>query len=78
MKSLKQDAKSKEERKVLWAKIVSAFNEICSRNCDEEKLKQALNRIKRNAVITKAHALFYDEDEDNHTICRFVTDVGNK
>ena len=71
MKAIRQDPVSIEKRKILWAKIVSSFNEICNRTCDVQKLKDALNRIKRNSVITKAHSLLYDEFDDNHTLCRF-------
>ena len=71
VKVLKQDSETKEKRKILWNQIVSAFNDICGRQCDVQKLKYALNRIKRNAVITKAHSLLYDEYDDNHISCRF-------
>ena len=62
--SKQRSPEAKEKRKVLWYRILSAFNEICGRNCDAQKLKNALNRIKRNSVITKAHSLLYDEYED--------------
>ena len=72
MKVASRDLDTKEKRKTLWNQIVPAFNEICGRNCDVQKLKNALTRIKSNTVITKAHALFYDEYDDKHKICRFT------
>ena len=54
---------------MLWKQIVPAFNEICGNDFDKEKLDRALKRIKMNTNL-KAHALLYDENDDNHTICR--------
>ena len=74
MKFACRDPEVRETRKLLWAKIASAFNEICGKTCDAVKLRQALNRIKRNTVNTKAHSLFYDEHDDKHTICPLKTE----
>ena len=66
---MRKDSKTQEKRRMLWKQIVPAFNEICGNDFDKEKLDRALKRIKMNTNL-KAHALLYDENDDNHTICR--------
>ena len=68
-KRMRKDSKTQEKRRGLWTQIVPAFNEICGNDFDKEKLDRALKRIKKNTNL-KAHALLYDENDDNHTICR--------
>ena len=55
-----RDPKTLEKRKVLWTQIVPAFNEICGINCDVQKLKDTLRRIKRTTKW-KSHSLLYDD-----------------
>ena len=66
---MRKDSKTQEKRRMLWKQIAPAFNEICGKDFDKEKLDRALKRIKTNTNL-KAHALLYDENDDNHTICR--------
>ena len=55
-----KDDETIEKRKALWAQIVPAFNEICGINCDLQKLKNTLMRIKRTQKW-KAHSVLYDD-----------------
>ena len=68
-KRMRKDSKTQEKGRMLWKQIVPAFNEICGNDFDKEKLSRALKRIKTNTNL-QAHALLYDENDDNHTICR--------
>ena len=58
--TLQRDPETKEKRRALWAQILPAFNEICGINCDVQKLKATLNRIKRT-TNWKSHSVLYDD-----------------
>ena len=49
-----------EKRRALWSQIMSAFNEICGLDCDMNKLKNTLKRIKQT-TYWKSHSLLYDD-----------------
>ena len=58
-KGQSKDDETVEKRKILWAQIVPAFNEICGINCDVKKLKDTLIRIKKTRRWI-AHSVLYD------------------
>ena len=58
--TLQRDPETKEKRRALWDQILPAFNEICGINCDVQKLKATLHRIKRT-TNWKSHSVLYDD-----------------
>ena len=59
-KDLRNDHETNEKRKELWSQILPAFNEICGLECDLDKLRRTLGRIKRT-THWKSHSLLYED-----------------
>ena len=57
---INKDSEANAKRKILWVKIVAAFNEICGINWDMKKLKDTLIRIK-NTPRWKSHSVLFED-----------------